>query len=297
MTTNDNRPLISVVINCYNGEQFVQESIESVFKQTYENWEIIFWDNVSSDKSADIVKTFKDKRIKYYKPSIHSRLGRARNLAMEKTSGEWCAFLDSDDQWLPDKLEKQVEILINDSSSLGVVYGQMLAKTEINQNKSLWLNQMKKYSRRTLFKKLPEGEVFNMLLHLNFVPLLTAIFRRDLFFKVGGVSEHLEISEDYDLFLKLSKLSRFRAVQGTVAHYRLHDKNISIGKQEQDFKETCEIIKNYLPDKAVKSSLKMHSTIRAIQKIKSGLVFEGISQFLRDGSIKSLFTLIKFRFI
>ena len=63
---NNQKPLVSVIMNCHNGDKYLEEAIKSVIKQTYKNWEIIFWDNNSTDKSAEIVNSFKDDRIKYF---------------------------------------------------------------------------------------------------------------------------------------------------------------------------------------------------------------------------------------
>ena len=98
-----NNPLISVIINCYNGEKFLKKSIESVINQTYSNWEIIFWDNLSNDNSKKIVNHYTDKRIKYFGAKNFTKLYEARNLAIEKASGEYIAFLDVDDWWTNNK--------------------------------------------------------------------------------------------------------------------------------------------------------------------------------------------------
>ncbi len=287
--------LISIVINCYNGEKYLAKTIDSIFEQTYENWEIIFWDNRSTDDSAKIIQSYLDSRIKYYLATDHTPLGKARNLAIEKATGEWCAFLDSDDVWVADKLAKQINT-INENQDIGVVYGQMLVNAEdINLN-SPWSRRMGIYTQKTMMKNLPEGQIFNQLLKVNFVPLLTAIFKRDLFMEVGGVSEHMEIAEDYDLFLKLSCLTKFRAIQDVIAYYRVHDNNASIVKQQQCFLEISEIINRYLPDKAAISGLKMHNTVRAIYKIRNGKIIKGLGCFIQHGSIGSLIFLIKSKF-
>ena len=89
------KPKISIVVNCYNGEEFIKESIKSILKQTYKNWEVIFWDNKSQDRSKEIFKFFKDKRLKYYYSKQHTSLYKARNLALSKTTGELISFLDT----------------------------------------------------------------------------------------------------------------------------------------------------------------------------------------------------------
>ena len=103
-----NKPLVSVIVNCFNGEKYLKEALASVLNQSYENWEIIFWDNQSNDKSSIIFKSYKDKRFKYYYASQHTLLYDARNQAIEKSSGDFIAFLDTDDFWEKNKLELQM---------------------------------------------------------------------------------------------------------------------------------------------------------------------------------------------
>ena len=116
------QPLISIIINCFNGEKYLAEALNSVLAQTYENWEIVFWDNKSTDKSAEIFQNYKDDRFKYYCADSHARiLYKARKEALKKTKGDFIAFVDVDDWWVPDKLEKQ--ILLFQDSKVGLVYG------------------------------------------------------------------------------------------------------------------------------------------------------------------------------
>ncbi|SVC54039.1 uncharacterized protein METZ01_LOCUS306893, partial [marine metagenome] len=86
-------------MNCYNGEKYLREALDSIIDQTYKNWELIFWDNQSTDNSANIVLSYNDHRIKYFLSKKSSLLYDARNLAIEKTQGEYLAFLDVDDFW------------------------------------------------------------------------------------------------------------------------------------------------------------------------------------------------------
>ena len=102
------KPLISIIMNCYNGEEFLKHAIKSVLSQTYKNWELIFWDNQSTDNSFKILKKYKDKRIKYFYAKKYTTLYEARNLAIKKSKGEFIAFLDVDDLWLKNKLEFQI---------------------------------------------------------------------------------------------------------------------------------------------------------------------------------------------
>ena len=116
-----NQPLVSIIVNCFNGEFFLRDSLESILNQTYKNWEVIFWDNQSNDNSSKIFKSYKDKRFKYFLSNNHTLLYEARNKAIEKTNGELIGFLDVDDIWLSNKLELQVPLLSKPNISL--VYG------------------------------------------------------------------------------------------------------------------------------------------------------------------------------
>ena len=96
--------LVSIIMNCYNGEKFLKEAINSVYNQKYQNWEIIFWDNQSTDKSKEIIETLKNDKVKYFYSKEHTNLGKARAEAINKASGDFIAFLDVDDLWDPEKI-------------------------------------------------------------------------------------------------------------------------------------------------------------------------------------------------
>ena len=129
MTMTDN-PLISIIMNCYNGEKYLQEALDSVINQTYKNWELIFWDNQSTDKSTNIVHSYNDNRIKCFYSKKHTLLYEARNLAIEKSQGGYLAFLDVDDYWDLTKLEKQM-LVFSKNSEVAIVYSNYSFKNEI----------------------------------------------------------------------------------------------------------------------------------------------------------------------
>ena len=107
---NQDRPLISIIMNCHNSAKFLKEAIESVLNQTYTNWELIFWDNLSTDESAKILKSYDDCRIKYFISKEFTSLGKVRNFAINQSKGRFIAFLDCDDLWHPEKLSKQIPL-------------------------------------------------------------------------------------------------------------------------------------------------------------------------------------------
>ena len=133
-TKIETQPLVSVIMNCYNGAQYLEESIQSVISQTYDNWELIFWDNKSEDKSSEIFKKYQGKRFKYFYANKHTSLYEARNLAIQKSTGDFISFLDTDDLWEKQKLEKQM-YYFNDQS-IGVVYrNYLLTKKDLKKKK------------------------------------------------------------------------------------------------------------------------------------------------------------------
>ena len=106
--------LISVIIPCYNAEKYISETIESVIKQTYSNWELLVVDDCSTDDSENIIKSYakKDSRIKYYRTESNTGTpAEPRNIGINKAKGEYVALLDADDLFLPNKLEKQIEFI------------------------------------------------------------------------------------------------------------------------------------------------------------------------------------------
>ena len=145
----NNNSLVSIIMNCYNSEQYLKEAIDSIYSQTYQNWEIIFWDNASTDNSSNIANSY-DNRVKYYLALETVSLGKARNFALEKASGEYIAFLDCDDVYSPDKLQKQVKLMHN--KNYAMCYGSAVI-----------INERGKEIKRNIVKN-KSGNIFSNLL-------------------------------------------------------------------------------------------------------------------------------------
>lgn len=108
--------LVSIIMPSYNTGKYIGQSIESVIKQTYKNWELIIVDDYSTDNTEKIIKAYlADKRIKYYKNMSNIGAAETRNYALRKAKGKWIAFLDSDDIWSKDKLEKQIKFMVDNN--------------------------------------------------------------------------------------------------------------------------------------------------------------------------------------
>ena len=104
--------LVSIVMPSFNTGVYIAETINSVLKQTYDNWELLIVDDCSTDSTDDVVKPFlEDKRIRYFKNDNNCGAAVSRNKALREAKGRWIAFLDSDDLWMHDKLEKQIRFM------------------------------------------------------------------------------------------------------------------------------------------------------------------------------------------
>ena len=107
-----NKALVSIIINCHNGEKYLQQTLRSILNQDYENWEVIFFDNSSNDGSKNIFKSFDDKRFKYFYNKKKINLYDARNKAIYKAKGDFISFLDTDDIWKRNFLKKHLKIIL-----------------------------------------------------------------------------------------------------------------------------------------------------------------------------------------
>ena len=229
-----NQPLVSIIMNCYNGEAYLFESIKSVLSQTYENWELIFWDNLSTDKSKEILEGFSDKRIKYFKADHFSTLYEARNLAIKKSIGQFISFLDVDDWWVPEKLEVQIKCF--ESSEVGLVYSKYFVYNEKNKKKKLITN-----------KELPQGYITKQLLEDYTMGIITVIFRKELL-KIFNLNfnPRYNIIGDFDFNIKLSQKVKCSCIQKPLAFYRIHGENYSLKNLNEEIEELEHWIKNQI---------------------------------------------------
>jgi glycosyltransferase involved in cell wall biosynthesis len=207
-------PKISIIMNCYNGEKYLKESLKSILAQSYFNWELIFFDNSSNDNSKKIFRSFKDKRFKYFFSSKLLSLYNARKVALDKTKGDYISFLDVDDIWKKNKLKIQLR--------------------KINQTKTDFVYSNYDILKNNIFsigfeKKQPEGFVSNVLLQHPFIPILTVFFKKKIL-KENNLKfdKKYNIIGDFDLFFKLSKIVAFSYIHEPLAIYRKHSQNFSI---------------------------------------------------------------------
>ncbi|MDP0562375.1 MAG: glycosyltransferase [Candidatus Endonucleobacter sp. (ex Gigantidas childressi)] len=206
-----NKPLVSVIMNCYNSDTYLKEAIESVLLQTYENWEIIFWDNQSTDNSAKIVKSYDDNRIKYFYALEHTSLGEGRNQAVSKVNGELISFLDCDDLYTTERIEVCVNYLIN-NKSFGLVYSN---GTVIDENG--------RFLKNFYSKKQAENNLFLEWIKRYNVMIPSVMFRKCLTEKNSiAFDSDFSLVEEYDFFLQISEVTNIGYVHKKLCSWRRH---------------------------------------------------------------------------
>ena len=211
-------PFVSIIMNCHNSERYLREAIDSIYAQTYINWEIIFWDNQSTDASAEIANTY-DTRLKYYHADEFLSLGAARNKALEHATGEWIGFLDCDDLWTEDKLALQIsEINKAENKDVGFIYSNFYRFYEKDKKKELALK-----------KSQPSGDIFALSLKGYNIGMLTVLLKKEELFSLSEKFDlNLNIAEERDLFMRILWNTKALYIDKPLATYRIHDKMTSI---------------------------------------------------------------------
>jgi len=207
--------LVSIITPSYNSEKFISETIKSVLNQTYDNWEMIIVDDCSSDNSNEIIKEYskKDGRIKLIKLEKNSGPAVARNRAIKEAKGRYIAFLDSDDLWMPNKLEKQVEFM--KKNNLAFTYSSYYLIDEENHDIGLF-NAPERISYRSMLKTCSVG-------------CLTAIYDTNVLGKI--YMPNIIKRQDYGLWLKILKIvGETKGIKEPLAFYRIRKNSVSSNK-------------------------------------------------------------------
>jgi glycosyltransferase involved in cell wall biosynthesis len=181
-------PFFSVIIPTYNRQHLFEIALESVLNQTYRDFEVIIVDDGSTDQTREVIKIFDDSRVKYHYQENHG-VSHARNRGLEISRGKFIAFLDSDDSWVPQKLER-VNEAINRHPHLSIFHTD-----------EIWYKGKRLLSQKKKHKK-PSGYVYLKALPLCCIGMSTAVVKRDVFKKIGLFDESLPACEDYDFWLR-----------------------------------------------------------------------------------------------
>ncbi len=211
--------LFSVIIPTYNQSQYLEKALSSVINQKYNNFEIIVIDNYSVDKTEEIVKKFKNNKIKYLKKKNYGVIGLSRNEGIKISTGEWIAFLDSDDIWYENKLEEINKFLQINSNVDVITNDEKIININTNR-KSIW--KYGPYSKDFYKKLLSEG---NCLSTSATLVKRSFIYNNNIFF---SEKKDFATVEDYDFFLNLAlKNARFSFFHKVLGEHLFHDQSES----------------------------------------------------------------------
>jgi glycosyltransferase involved in cell wall biosynthesis len=195
METN-NKPEVSVIIPTYNRANIISRAIRSVLAQTYENFEIIIIDDGSTDNTEEVIQSFSERRIRYLRHKVNRGRGTVRNKALTEARGEYIAFLDDDDEWLPTKLERQLQVFkTSDIENLGLV---LCGMTVIGSN---FIREWCPPQRGWMY------EYFLSMISLGISWLPCWLVKKNLVTEVGPF-DNLSSGQDIDWLLRASKLSQ-----------------------------------------------------------------------------------------
>jgi len=205
-------PLISIVIPSYNQAKYIAYNLDSILAQTYTNFEVIFIDDGSKDNTAEILKNYteKDSRIKYFYQN-NSERAVARSHGISKAAGKYVCLVDSDDTWLPHKLETQLAVMENDPEII-LCYAPVNRIDPENKPLKNATRQQEGYS----------GLIYKHLLMRNFIPSVTPMIRASVLKNIGEQVTDFIPYEDWDFWLRLSRCGKFHHIKEALGNYRLH---------------------------------------------------------------------------
>ncbi len=275
------QPTVSIIINAFNGERFLGEALDSALAQSWADWELVFWDDQSTDGTAQIFKSYRDERLRYFQAPRRTPLGRARIDAVARARGLWLAFLDQDDVWAPGKLESQLALAAGPAGEkVGLIYGRAVLLDPAGR--------LRVHDHRHEFSPLPEGDIFVDLFRDScFIAMSTVMVRRSAYDAVGGFSAEFDFAIDYHLYIALARRYEARALQEPCCRYRVHESTISRRHPAEVHAEVLRIIDSWAPtlDPALLSRRrKVHESLQGLAEIQAGRVAQGISRILRRGS-------------
>ncbi len=227
-------PKISAIITTFNRAEFFRRAIESVLNQTYSDFELLILDNSSIDNTEEVVNGFEDERIRYIKHQPIN-ISQARNLGLKESKGDYIAFLDDDDEWLPEKLEKELEIFNQGNEKLGLVYGGFI---RIDENG-------KEFERHAPTLK---GNIFEPYLCRQ-DPLTGSasnpLIKKLVFKVVGEFDENLFSSEDWEFYIRLFRKFEADFIAEPVVKIRSHSRYHLSGRTKDELEAELLVYNNY----------------------------------------------------
>lgn len=241
----NNSSLISIITPIFNGEKYILETIQSVLSQTYQNWEMIIVDNKSTDSSMEIIKTICDNRIRIISLEYNSGgPARPRNIGLDNAKGEYIAFLDADDVWLPEKLEKQMEYL-EQNQDVDVCHTLANIIDENSVEKGFFNNQ-KIFNK---FKYIISNK--NIIFYTNNININSALMKADKTIKFEEDKDLVSI-EDWKYWIDKQKLGKeISLLNEKLVNYRVHSSSISNRGSDIGYRKAIYMLSKLLLNKEV----------------------------------------------
>ena len=237
--------LVNIIMTCHNGEKYVKTAVNSILSQTYKNWQLIFFNNSSNDKSLEIVQSFQDPRIKCFTSNRLLNLGQVRKKAIECCNGEYICFLDVDDYWVDNKLEKQL-LKFKENNYIDLIYTNyylLNEKIETKKNKKLYKGICPKELLESYIDGNPLTAWLTVMVKAACIKKLEYTF-----------DQNLHITSDMDFFIRLSQFCVIDYIDDFTAYYRIHNSNESKEKSAE-IVELGYICNKYQKNKKIKNFL------------------------------------------
>lgn len=232
-------PLVSIFLPTFNYGHFLTECLESIYSQSYQNFELIIIDNNSTDNTKEIIdrysNLFKEKLIYNYN-STNLGAEPSINKYLPSSKGEIITFQAADDIWLPTKLSKQVEALLN--KEIDLVYSNFYYLNTIDPNH--------KTEKIAYNDPMPSGDIFEKLLFGNFIGANTVAIKRNALFQTGGFMEDYPLLADYIMWLKICEKKKVHYLDEPLVKIRIHGNNLSYRKLFSLRIQESIFFKNYL---------------------------------------------------
>ena len=206
---------ISVVIPTYNRSELLNNSIKSVLSQTFGDFELIVIDDCSTDNTPSVLGSFLDERLKVIRNNRNMGISAVRNIGVTSSQGKYIAFLDDDDEWQPDKLEKQMNIMENGPVSLGCVYSGSLI---IGADGGEAVRSSVPIHRNRVLKEL---------LLENFITTSTVLIKKSCFDKAGLFDEEIPYGEDYDMWIRIAEDFDYDFAPEPLTKYCIHQTSMT----------------------------------------------------------------------
>jgi glycosyltransferase involved in cell wall biosynthesis len=217
-------PVFSVIIPTFNRAHVLKRSIDSVLKQSYQNFELIIVDDHSTDDTQELIKNYQDQLTSFQTSGdINQGVSKARNLGIKNARGKYIAFLDSDDEWLPEKLKLQYDYFQN-HPHIRIVHGE-----------EVWVRNGKRVNPKKIHQK-GGGHQFHRCLELCLISPSTVVLEKGLLHQMGGFREDFIVCEDYDLWLKITAENEVGFIQDPlIIKYGGHDDQLSAQYKAMDY--------------------------------------------------------------